>query len=152
MSNWLVDKLIPSIMRSEVKKSSVPEGLWHKCPSCDAVLYRPELEKTLDVCPKCNHHMRIGARARIDIFLDADGRLWFCGRKAERVTTIAGPLFTEPCEQVFRSHPSVARCALVGLGARPGQEPAIVIEAADSLDREHHDQGQQTGKQQGKTH
>jgi acetyl-CoA carboxylase carboxyl transferase subunit beta len=74
MSNWLVDKLIPSIMRSEVKKSSVPEGLWHKCPSCEAVLYRPELEKTLDVCPKCNHHMRIGARARLDLFLDADGR------------------------------------------------------------------------------
>lgn len=74
MSNWLVDKLIPSIMRSEVKKSSVPEGLWHKCPSCDAVLYRPELEKTLDVCPKCNHHMRINARARLDLFLDAEGR------------------------------------------------------------------------------
>ena len=74
MSNWLRDKLIPSIMRSEVKKSSVPEGLWHKCPSCDAVLYRPELEKTLDVCPKCNHHMRIDARTRLDIFLDAEGR------------------------------------------------------------------------------
>ncbi len=74
MSNWLVDKLIPSIMRSEVKKSSVPEGLWHKCPSCEAVLYRPELEKTLDVCPKCKHHMRIGARARLDIFLDAEDR------------------------------------------------------------------------------
>ena len=74
MSNWLRDKLIPSIMRSEVKKSSVPEGLWHKCPSCDAVLYRPELEKTQDVCPKCNHHMRIGARSRLDIFLDAEGR------------------------------------------------------------------------------
>jgi acetyl-CoA carboxylase carboxyl transferase subunit beta len=74
MSNWLVDKLIPSIMRSEVKKSSVPEGLWHKCPSCDSVLYKPELEKTLDVCPKCNHHMRIDARSRLDIFLDADGR------------------------------------------------------------------------------
>ncbi|WP_339462850.1 acetyl-CoA carboxylase, carboxyltransferase subunit beta [Pseudomonas sp. EA_105y_Pfl2_R69] len=74
MSNWLVEKLIPSIMRSEVKKSSVPEGLWHKCPSCDAVLYKPELEKTQDVCPKCNHHMRIGARERLDIFLDADGR------------------------------------------------------------------------------
>jgi acetyl-CoA carboxylase carboxyl transferase subunit beta len=74
MSNWLVDKLIPTIMRSEVQKSSVPEGLWHKCPSCEAVLYRPELQKTLDVCPKCNHHMRIGARARLDIFLDADGR------------------------------------------------------------------------------
>ncbi|WP_252274049.1 acetyl-CoA carboxylase, carboxyltransferase subunit beta [Pseudomonas subflava] len=74
MSNWLTEKLIPSIMRSEVKKSSVPEGLWHKCPSCDAVLYRPELEKTLDVCPKCNHHMRIDARARLDLFLDEDGR------------------------------------------------------------------------------
>ena len=74
MSNWLVDKLIPSIMRSEVKKSSVPEGLWHKCPSCEAVLYKPELEKTLDVCPKCSHHMRIDARARLNIFLDADGR------------------------------------------------------------------------------
>ena len=74
MSNWLVDKLIPSIMRSEVKKSSVPEGLWHKCPSCEAVLYRPELEKTHDVCPKCNHHMRIGARRRLDLFLDEQGR------------------------------------------------------------------------------
>lgn len=74
MSNWLVDKLIPSIMRSETQKSSVPEGLWHKCPSCEAVLYRPELEKTLDVCPKCQHHMRIDARTRLDIFLDADGR------------------------------------------------------------------------------
>ncbi|BAU75241.1 acetyl-CoA carboxylase, carboxyltransferase subunit beta [Metapseudomonas furukawaii] len=74
MSNWLVDKLIPSIMRSEVKKSSVPEGLWHKCPSCDAVLYKPELEKSLGVCPKCNHHMRIDARTRLDIFLDAEGR------------------------------------------------------------------------------
>lgn len=74
MSNWLVDKLIPSIMRSESKKSSVPEGLWHKCPSCEAVLYRPELEKNLDVCPKCGHHMRIKARKRLDIFLDTDGR------------------------------------------------------------------------------
>ncbi|MCJ8168792.1 acetyl-CoA carboxylase, carboxyltransferase subunit beta [Atopomonas sediminilitoris] len=70
MSNWLVDKLIPSIMRSESEKSSVPEGLWHKCPSCDAVLYRPELEANLDVCPKCSHHMRIGARKRLAMFLD----------------------------------------------------------------------------------
>lgn len=74
MSNWLVDKLIPSIMRSEVKKSSIPEGLWHKCPSCEAVLYRPELERSLDVCPKCQHHMRINARSRLNIFLDEDNR------------------------------------------------------------------------------
>jgi len=74
MSNWLRDKLIPSIMRSEETKSSVPEGLWDKCPSCDAVLYRPELEKTLDVCPKCSHHIRIDARTRLNIFLDPEGR------------------------------------------------------------------------------
>ena len=74
MSNWLVDKLIPSIVRSEAQKSSVPEGLWRKCPSCDAVLYRPELEKNLDVCPKCSHHLRIGARRRLDIFLDSEDR------------------------------------------------------------------------------
>jgi len=74
MSNWLVDKLIPSIIRSEVKKSSVPEGLWHKCPSCDAALYRPELEKNLEVCPKCDYHMRIGARKRLDMFLDEQDR------------------------------------------------------------------------------
>ena len=60
---------------------------------------------------------------------DAAGRLWFCGRKAERVETAAGPLHTEPCEQVFRPHPAVARCALVGLGDRPRQEPALVVEA-----------------------
>ncbi len=74
MSNWLVDKFIPSIMRSEVKKSTIPEGLWHKCPACDAVLYKPELEKALDVCTKCEHHMRIDARTRLDIFLDEEGR------------------------------------------------------------------------------
>src|SRR5574344_2293836 len=75
MSNWLVDKFIPSIMRSEVKKSNIPEGLWHKCPAWDAVLYKPELEKALDVCTKGDHHMRIGARTRLDIFLDAEGRV-----------------------------------------------------------------------------
>ena len=74
MSNWLVDKFIPSIMRSEVKQSSIPEGLWHKCASCDSVLYKPELEKNLNVCPKCEHHMRIGARRRLDIFLDEGNR------------------------------------------------------------------------------
>src|SRR5690554_3761979 len=76
MNNWLVDKLIPSIMRSDSrsKRGSVPEGIWHKCPSCEAALYKPELEKTLNVCPKCDHHMRINARTRLDIFLDKDER------------------------------------------------------------------------------
>ena len=62
-------------------------------------------------------------------YLDAEGRLWFCGRQVERVETPAGTLFPEPCEQVFRRHPAVARCALVGLGERPRQRPALVVEA-----------------------
>ena len=76
MSNWLVDKLIPSLSRSssEKRSSSVPEGLWRKCVKCDSVLYRPELERNLDVCPKCSHHMRISARKRLDYFLDKDNR------------------------------------------------------------------------------
>jgi acyl-CoA synthetase (AMP-forming)/AMP-acid ligase II len=61
-------------------------------------------------------------------YLDAEGRLWFCGRVAERVETADGPMYTEPCEQVFRTHPQVARCALVGLGPRGRQTPAVVIE------------------------
>ncbi|MEZ5528631.1 MAG: acetyl-CoA carboxylase, carboxyltransferase subunit beta [Porticoccaceae bacterium] len=56
------------------RTQSVPEGLWKKCPKCSAPLYRPELEKNLDVCPKCDHHLRIGARRRLDFFLDEEGR------------------------------------------------------------------------------
>jgi len=62
-------------------------------------------------------------------YLDKEGRLWFVGRKAERVTTPAGILHTEPCEQVFRRHPQVARCALIGLGAPGQQQPALVVQA-----------------------
>lgn len=69
MSNWL-EKIVPSLVRSEKKRSSIPEGLWDKCPKCDAVLYRPELEKNLNVCPKCDHHMRLKARRRLELFLD----------------------------------------------------------------------------------
>jgi acetyl-CoA carboxylase carboxyl transferase subunit beta len=74
--NW-IDKIVPALTRSDTKerRASVPEGLWKKCPKCEAVLYRPELEKNLDVCPKCDHHMRVGARQRLDMFLDEDGRL-----------------------------------------------------------------------------
>ena len=61
-------------------------------------------------------------------YLDADGRLWFCGRKAERIETAAGPMFTEPCEQVFRGRAGVSRCALIGLGKPGNQEPALVVE------------------------
>lgn len=72
--SWL-DKLVPSIINSKNERGSrVPEGLWKKCVKCSAVLYRPELERNLDVCPKCDHHMRIGARKRLDVFLDEGNR------------------------------------------------------------------------------
>ncbi|MEC7832570.1 MAG: acetyl-CoA carboxylase, carboxyltransferase subunit beta [Pseudomonadota bacterium] len=73
--SWL-DKILPARIRAAVKKkSSVPEGLWHKCLNCDAVIYRAEYEKNLNVCPKCNHHGRISARKRIDLFLDKSERV-----------------------------------------------------------------------------
>ena len=73
--SWL-DKILPSRIRAEKEgKGSVPEGLWHKCTNCDAVIYRAEFEKNLNVCPKCNHHGRISARKRADIILDKDGRI-----------------------------------------------------------------------------
>ncbi|HLG52771.1 MAG TPA: acetyl-CoA carboxylase, carboxyltransferase subunit beta [Steroidobacteraceae bacterium] len=66
------EKIIPSRIKTERRTRSVPEGLWMKCPACDSVLYRPEVERNLQVCPKCSHHMRIGARDRLTQFLDPD--------------------------------------------------------------------------------
>ncbi|WP_051301883.1 acetyl-CoA carboxylase, carboxyltransferase subunit beta [Sedimenticola selenatireducens] len=70
--SWF-EKLMPSRIRTEGgSKRAVPEGLWAKCPGCGAVLYRAEMERNLDVCPKCSHHNRIGARKRLAAFLDMD--------------------------------------------------------------------------------
>jgi len=72
--SWL-EKLMPSRIRTDGNvKRTVPEGLWSKCDSCAAILYRSELEKNQNVCPKCNHHMRIPARIRLENFLDEAGR------------------------------------------------------------------------------
>jgi len=68
--SWF-EKLMPASIRTDSStKRGVPEGLWTKCTSCNAVLYRAEVERNLDVCPKCNHHMRIFGRRRLEIFLD----------------------------------------------------------------------------------
>ena len=75
--SWLNKLLPPKIKRNEsgvARKSTLPEGLWSKCPSCEAVLYATDLEKNENVCPKCAHHNRLDARARIDLLLDAEGR------------------------------------------------------------------------------
>jgi len=75
MSRW-IDKILPAMVKtnSTAKTRSVPEGLWKKCPRCEAVLYRDNLAENQEVCPKCDHHMRIPARQRLDIFLDKEGR------------------------------------------------------------------------------
>jgi len=67
--SWF-ERIVPSRIKTERRTRSVPEGLWMKCSACDAVLYRAELERNLHVCPKCSHHMRIGARERLTRFLD----------------------------------------------------------------------------------
>jgi acetyl-CoA carboxylase carboxyl transferase subunit beta len=73
--SWLDKLLPPKIQHTDpAGRRSVPEGLWVKCPSCESVLYNTDLQKNLNVCPKCGHHHRIAARARLDGFLDAEGR------------------------------------------------------------------------------
>ena len=72
--SWF-EKLLPSRIRTEGgRKKAVPEGLWTKCEGCGAILYRAEMERNLDVCPKCDFHVRIGARRRLEGFLDPDNR------------------------------------------------------------------------------
>ena len=72
--SWF-EKLMPSRIRTDGgNKRAVPEGLWTKCPGCSAILYRAEMERNMDVCPKCNHHNRIGARRRLETFLDPEPR------------------------------------------------------------------------------
>ena len=73
--SWLEKLLPPKIQPTDPsERRSVPEGLWVKCPACETVLYKTDLEQNLGVCPKCAHHHRIGARIRLDAFLDAEGR------------------------------------------------------------------------------
>jgi len=71
--SWF-EKLMPSRISTEKRTRSVPQGVWIKCTKCDAQLYRTELERNLNVCPKCDHHMRIGARLRIEYFLDPESQ------------------------------------------------------------------------------
>ncbi|MFN7508760.1 MAG: acetyl-CoA carboxylase, carboxyltransferase subunit beta, partial [Betaproteobacteria bacterium] len=71
--SW-IEKLLPPRIKQGGSRKSVPEGLWTKCPGCETVLYSAELQRTLQVCPKCSHHLRIGARERLDALLDGEGR------------------------------------------------------------------------------
>ena len=72
--SWLQKLLPPKIKRSEGARKAMPEGLWSKCPACEAVLYSSDLENNQNVCPKCSHHLRLRARVRLDALLDPEGR------------------------------------------------------------------------------
>jgi acetyl-CoA carboxylase carboxyl transferase subunit beta len=73
--SWLEKLLPPKIQQTDPsERRTIPEGLWIKCPACETVLYKTDLEQNLNVCPKCGHHHRIGARTRLDAFLDPEGR------------------------------------------------------------------------------
>jgi len=86
--SWLEKLLPPKIQQTDPEqRRAVPEGLWIKCPSCETVLYKTDLEKNLNVCPKCDHHHRIGARARLDAFLDPEGR-WEIGQEVMPVDAL----------------------------------------------------------------
>ena len=99
----------------------------------EIIVTGPTITKEYDGLPAATAAAKIGTgpvwhRMGDAGCLDVNGRLWFCGRIAERVVTATGILHTEPCEQVFRAHPRVARCALIGLGPRGQQEPALVVQ------------------------
>jgi acetyl-CoA carboxylase carboxyl transferase subunit beta len=86
--SWLEKLLPPKIQPTDpAERRAVPEGLWIKCPSCETVLYKTDLEGNLNVCPKCDHHHRIGARKRLDAFLDPEGR-WEIGQEVMPVDAL----------------------------------------------------------------
>ena len=81
MANWF-EKILPSFIKKDSpRKSSIPEGLWKTCTACNTILYVPELEANLFVCPKCDHHIRIGARKRLEIFMDSGNTREISGSK-----------------------------------------------------------------------
>lgn len=113
---------MPSRISTENRTRSVPEGVWIKCPKCDAQLYRNELERNLQVCPKCEHHMRIGARKRIDFFLDPDSQ-----------TEIAGEL--EPEDPLKFRDSKKYRDRIVQAQKKTGEKDALVAVSGTLLGR-----------------
>lgn len=119
--SWF-EKLMPSRISTEKRTKSVPEGVWIKCTRCDAQLYRNELERNLQVCPKCDYHMRIGARQRLDYFLDPDSQ-----------TELAANL--EP-EDPLKFKDSIRyRDRLIAAQKKTGETEAMVSVTGTLLDR-----------------
>jgi acetyl-CoA carboxylase carboxyl transferase subunit beta len=122
--SWF-EKIVPSRIKTERRVRSVPEGLWIKCPACDSVLYRAELERNLHVCPKCSHHMRMRARERLERFLDPDS-----GEEIGALVSPEDPLKFKDSKK-YRDRLTAAqkstseRDALVALAGRLHGEPVV---------------------------
>jgi acetyl-CoA carboxylase carboxyl transferase subunit beta len=124
--SWIDKILPPKIQRSEGPRRSVPEGLWLKCPACESVLYRTDLENNQQVCPKCDHHLRIRARDRLDKLLDPEGR-YEIGQEVLPVDTLKfkdsrkyPERLTEAMEQTGETD------ALIALGGSIKSVPVVV--------------------------
>jgi acetyl-CoA carboxylase carboxyl transferase subunit beta len=113
--SWF-EKIMPSRIKTERRTRSVPEGLWSKCPACDAVLYRAELERKIHVCPKCGHHQRVGARERLLKFLDP-------GSASELAATI------EPDDPLKFRDSKRYRDRLVAAQKSTGEKDALIVMA-----------------------
>jgi acetyl-CoA carboxylase carboxyl transferase subunit beta len=112
--NWF-KKLLPSRIKTNGStRRSVPEGLWTKCAKCNAVLYRAELSRNAEVCPKCSHHMRIGARERLDLFLDQEPR-----------NEIAGDL--KPVDKLKFRDSKKYRDRLIQAQKKTGEQDALIV-------------------------
>ena len=113
--SWFEKLLPPKIQPTDpAERRSVPEGLWVKCPSCETVLYSTDLRENVNVCPKCGHHHRIGARARLDAFLDAEGRY----EVGQEVMPVDAPKFKDS-----RKYPERLKEAL----ENTGETDALVV-------------------------
>ncbi len=125
--SWF-EKLMPSRIRTEGgSRGSVPEGLWTKCSDCNAVLYRPELERNLEVCPKCGAHMRIGARRRLEVFLDNEQREEI-GADLQPVDMLRFKDSKRYRERLSQAQKATGeRDALVAMAGRLQQQPVVAV-------------------------
>ena len=109
--SWL-EKILPKSKSASGKRRNIPEGVWTKCASCEQTLYRAEVERNHNVCPKCDHHMRIGARQRLEAFLDKDGREELAAEEKQQRTDAEHQRNLEPpALPDARQHPEVGHGA-----------------------------------------
>lgn len=128
MSSW-IDKLLPPRVASDAaapRRRSVPEGVWVKCPACGSTLYKADLTKNAEVCPSCNHHHRIRARARLDLLLDPEGRV----ELAQEVRPIDALAFVDsrpyPARLAESSESTGESDALIVISGTIRSQPAVV--------------------------